>query len=366
MGSTYGVPVIRRLHNGNWAVIFGNGYGSSTGDAGIFIMTVDATSGSKTFYYLSAGKTGSNGIAYPSPADLDGDHVTDYVYAGDLLGNIWRFDLTSSDPTKWKVTTSPVFTEPSGNPITTKLALAVTPMTKGAPRLMVDFGTGRKIPLTVTSPAQYASGSHKLYGIWDSNMAAWNALSATKYASLSTPPTSIPLSSLQKQTLTFNTNGDLVATSNTICWADLTTCSSTPQYGWYVSLLGSSEQVIFSPILYQDAFIVNTTMPANNSPLNCSPSTETGYTISISVSTGGVISGLFPKYTDTAAVGSQTNGSGSPFVVLAGGTAQVLTQSLGNGSQTGPIACPAGSKLCSGQIKPHNPTGKRLTWIERR
>ena len=32
------VPVMRRLHNGNWGVIFGNGFGSATGDAGIFVM----------------------------------------------------------------------------------------------------------------------------------------------------------------------------------------------------------------------------------------------------------------------------------------------------------------------------------------
>ena len=35
--------IIRRLHDGNWAVIFGNGYGSTNGDAGIFVMTVDST-----------------------------------------------------------------------------------------------------------------------------------------------------------------------------------------------------------------------------------------------------------------------------------------------------------------------------------
>ncbi len=52
LGNTYGVPVIRRLHNGDWGVIFGNGYGSATGDAGIFIMTVNPTSGAKAFYYL--------------------------------------------------------------------------------------------------------------------------------------------------------------------------------------------------------------------------------------------------------------------------------------------------------------------------
>ena len=38
LGNTYGMPIIRRLHDGNWAVIFGNGFGSTSGDAGIFVM----------------------------------------------------------------------------------------------------------------------------------------------------------------------------------------------------------------------------------------------------------------------------------------------------------------------------------------
>src|SRR6202023_3915418 len=67
LGNTYGTPQMRRLHDGKWAVIFGNGFGSTSGDAGIYVMTLDPTSGAGTFYYLSTG-TGSagnpNGIAY--------------------------------------------------------------------------------------------------------------------------------------------------------------------------------------------------------------------------------------------------------------------------------------------------------------
>jgi type IV pilus assembly protein PilY1 len=99
LGNTYGTPLIRRLHNGMWGVIFGNGFGSSSGDAGIYVMTVDQSTGAKTFYYFSTGTTSTaDGIAYVTAADLDGDHITDYVYAGDLQGNVWRFDLTACSP----------------------------------------------------------------------------------------------------------------------------------------------------------------------------------------------------------------------------------------------------------------------------
>jgi type IV pilus assembly protein PilY1 len=86
LGNTYGTPLIRRFHNGSWGVIFGNGYNTSAGYAGIFIMLVDPSSGAKTFYYLPAGTATSsgNGIGPTTSADLDLDHIVDYIYAGDL------------------------------------------------------------------------------------------------------------------------------------------------------------------------------------------------------------------------------------------------------------------------------------------
>ncbi len=378
LGYTYGTPVIRRLHNGMWAVIFGNGYGSASGDAGIYIMTIDPTSGAKTFYYLSTGQAGtSDGIAYPAPADLDGDNITDYVYAGDLTGHVWRFNLTSSDPTKWHVTSTPVFTDPSGNPITTKVNVQATIVTSGTPRVLVIFGTGRKKPMTVSSGATYASGVQHLYGIWDSNMGGWNALSPVKYVSLTSPPTSIPLSSLQQQTLSQQMvngtpTGVLDDTSNPVCWADSPACASTPQYGWYIALPGTNEQVIFNSLIYQGTLYVNTTIPPVNAVGACTLHTETGNTIAVSATTGGVVEHLFPGYTDANAAGQETNGSGTPFVVLAGGSAYVLTQTVTNhsssgGTTSGPFVYGGGnSNVIEGKVENQSGGGHRLTWTELR
>ncbi|HET9108842.1 MAG TPA: PilC/PilY family type IV pilus protein [Steroidobacteraceae bacterium] len=379
LGDTYGTPEIRRLHNGMWAVIFGNGYGSASGDAGIFVMTIDQTTGAKTFYYFSTGESGKNdGIDYPSAADFDGDHITDFVYAGDLLGNVWRLNLTSSNPANWHMTPAPIFTDPAGNPITTKVTVSFTPPSQGTPRVILNFGTGRKIPLTLTSPDQYATGTQHLYGIWDSDMASWNALNSVMYASLSTPPQSISLSLLQQQTLTLNpSTGVLDGTNNPICWADQTNCSSTPQYGWYIVLPGPNEQVIYNPLTYGSAFIVNTTIPPDDSPLNCAAATETGDTIVVSINTGGVIKNVFPDYTDASAAGEMVNGVGTPFVLLAGGSAQLITQTVSSNSGTssggttsggtsggGPLHC--SGQLCSTPLNPNGPTGRRVTWTELR
>ncbi|MDF6908095.1 PilC/PilY family type IV pilus protein, partial [Escherichia coli] len=140
-----------------------------------------------------------------TPADLDGDHITDYVYAGDAFGNVWRFDLTSQNPASWSVSSAPMFSTPAGQPITSKVAVAAIPGSgTGAPRVLVSFGTGQAFPVTQTSAAAYSSNTaQSLYGVWDWNMNAWNAIApaAAVYATLTGPQT-VTASTLQTQSIT--------------------------------------------------------------------------------------------------------------------------------------------------------------------
>jgi type IV pilus assembly protein PilY1 len=383
MGNTYGTPIVRRLHDGNWAVIFGNGFGSTSGDAGIYVMLISATgtTAAASTYYLSTGTAGSNnGIAYVSSADLDGDHITDYVYAGDLLGNIWRFDLTSPTESSWAAASTPLFSAPAGQPITTKVQVISVPQAIGPPMVMVDFGTGQQFPPTVLVPTTYEPGTQSLYGIWDWNMSSWNGKSATQYLSLAAGAT-VTAANLTTQTLTPLGNGALDITSNVVCWSGTTTCTSgNNQFGWMVALPGVQEQVVYNPLVYQNALFVNTTIPAVNSTTSCIVATNTGNTIAISLANGGALGNattgsFFRNTTDTNAAGSLTNGTGTPFIAQAGGNTFVLTQSLGNGSfsvasgaapANGPLSCITGGKFCSGSIQQATLTSKRLTWIERR
>ena len=373
LGQTYGQPVIRRLHNGQWAVIFGNGFNSPSGDAGIYVMTIDSTYGTPTFYYLSTGMSGNNGIAYVAPTDLDGDLITDYVYAGDLQGNLWRFDLTSNQPATWTASASVslLFTT-QGQPITTKPVIWNTAATSqgGAHRLMVDFGTGRKIPITNTSPPQYESGTESLYGIWDWNMDTWNANSSVKFYSL-TAPQSV---SLVEQTVTTQPSGELDGSTNPVCWKGTTTCgsaaSANQDFGWTLDLPAQYEQVIFNPNAYKGVFLVNTLIPTTSSVTSCSINTETGNSIAISVTTGGAVPGLFPGYND--AIGFRTDGSGTITTLNAGGKDYLITQSSdGPGQKPSKVCDPPwvwtnGACTTQPNFGGTAPSGKRLTWIKKR
>ncbi|WP_213952712.1 MULTISPECIES: pilus assembly protein [unclassified Variovorax] len=379
LGSTYGTPIIRRMHDGNWAVIFGNGLNSKNGGAGIFIMTVDQTTGARTFRYLSAGPgsgptmsgstvTARNGIAYVSSADLDGDHVIDYLYAGDVFGNVWRFDVTSATAGNWAVRSTAIFYT-GGKPITSRLTVSSVVAASTAPRLMVTFGTGQIYPQTLTSAATPTTGTQYMFGIWDWDMAAWNNKGSAQYTSLATAQT-VTTSSLQSQTVTTDTtysngliSGARTVTRNTICWQGSTACTTgNTKFGWSVQLPGANEQIIYNPIVSDGLFLVNTTLPAVNQALSCDQQPASGFTMAIDPATGappassffGDATNNFVSATGQIVAGIGLSGVGSPSIVSAGTKKYLATQTVsGQGSVT--------------QVNPGSASGGgRLTWIKMR
>jgi type IV pilus assembly protein PilY1 len=167
-----------------------------------------------------------------------------------------------------------------------------------------------------------------------------------------------------------------------VCWSGSTTCmSGNNQFGFMIALPGTQEQLVYNPLIYQNALIVNTTIPAVNSPSSCTVNHDTGNTIAINLVTGGALGSAaggsyFRNTTDTNAAGSLTNGTGTPFVAQAGGNTFILTQSLGDASFTyasgtappagAPFSMVAGTSLASSNVKGASLASKRLTWIERR
>ena len=365
MGKSYGIPLVRRLHNGQWAIIFGNGINSTNQHAGVFVGLVSAT-GTVTFYWLDTG-TGSattpDGISYVSSADLDGDHVTDYLYAGDLLGNVWRFDLTSSNPADWGVSSfgqpsaAPLFTAKNSSgiaqPITTKIAVTST-NTGGSQRILLGFGTGRATPFTATSAVTYVTGTQTVYGIWDWDTNAWNNGATTassvaipasfvKYAALPETTTS-PYRTFTRTSLLANAVASQTATTRTVaittvCWQGSTNCASgNNQYGWRFDLPDAGEQIVYSPIFSGGELFVNTTIPPTNTLVQCTPSLPTGWTMGFNMASGGGnLQNIFPDSTGSLTVASggasiaglKQGGVGSPWVVSVGSQQNLVTQTAG-------------------------------------
>lgn len=139
MGHVLGEPLIVKLNNGVDAVIVGNGINSPSGEGTLFVINLSTGALERE---ISTGVGGDNGLFAPRGRDIDRDGTVDYVYAGDLKGNLWRFDLSGDTVASWGVDLDgePLFSTPGGQPITGGLAVANDPVSG---KRWVYFGTGQ-------------------------------------------------------------------------------------------------------------------------------------------------------------------------------------------------------------------------------
>ena len=173
LGYVHGEVAVAKMANGEWAAIFGNGYNNTgTGKAAVYVVNADTGALIKKFS-VGGGTAGTpSGMAAPLPVDVNGDSVVDYIYAGDLEGKVWKFDVTSSGTGSWDsaFNTSgvpqPLFvaTDDSGSaqPITSRVEVGRHPTGSG---YMVYFGTGKY--LENGDNASTGQNTQAFYGIWD-------------------------------------------------------------------------------------------------------------------------------------------------------------------------------------------------------
>lgn len=164
LGFTYSQPAIVRSNDPSheWVIIAGNGYNSVNETACLYIFTMDGSLLKK----IQTKSTGSNGLSEPSIIDSNNDLAADYVYAGDLNGNLWKFDLSDKDYTNWEIAykdnddnPKPLF-KTTGQPITSRPDVMYHCKEHG---YMVVFGTGKFLGESDRSDTSLQT----IYGIWD-------------------------------------------------------------------------------------------------------------------------------------------------------------------------------------------------------
>lgn len=150
LGYMLGRPIYAKMNNGKGAVIVGNGYNSTDNKAVLYIFVLNTSGDITEVKKLDTLVGGDNGLASPGVFDADGNGTIDYIYAGDLKGNVWKFDVSAATSSSWSVAVSgnPLFVaKDSSNklqPITAPMSVAIdtVPGDTHEGKRFVFFGTG--------------------------------------------------------------------------------------------------------------------------------------------------------------------------------------------------------------------------------
>ncbi len=305
MGYSLPQASIGKLHNGKWAAIVANGYDSTSKKAVLYVIDIKTGEIIRTLDTTPAGSGGDNGLSTPFTADVDADGLIDVIYAGDLLGNMWKFDVSANSEADWKVAYSttgapaPLFTACNGaatctststrQAITNKpqVGRATDPAQKGN-GIMVYFGTGKYFEDTDNDNKQIQS----FYGIWDECPLVSSIVAPATHSC----PTSVPKTNLQEQSILkeLAPSGTITAnvrlTSNTaVTYAPAphtSTCitDKTCQQGWYIDFQNvnptatdpkeNGERIVSASLLRGGRIIFTTLIPqpvVTTGVDNCSP-----------------------------------------------------------------------------------------------
>ncbi|EPI1641989.1 PilC family type IV pilus tip adhesin, partial [Neisseria gonorrhoeae] len=157
LGYTVGTPQIGKIRNGKYAAFLASGYaakdiGSGDNTTALYVYDLKDTLGTPIAKIEAPG--GKGGLSSPTLVDKDLDGIVDIAYAGDRGGNMYRFDLSNSDPNKWS---AKVIFE-GDKPITSAPAVS-----RLADKRVVIFGTGSDL----SEEDVVGTNQQYIYGIFD-------------------------------------------------------------------------------------------------------------------------------------------------------------------------------------------------------
>jgi type IV pilus assembly protein PilY1 len=313
MGNVISEPLISKLNNGATAAVVANGPNSGSGTASLFLLRL--TDGS-VIAELDT-HTANNGLSSPRAVDVNADGIADYFFAGDLRGNLWRFDVSAGDPGDWTV--EKVFTattkDGKAQSITGGLAVARNPSTGD---IWVFFGTGRYI----TSDDQKNKDIQSFYAIIVGQHAADNE--------------NLTRADLLERHIY------LVDQSTGYRSFDLPQTAIGSDYeGWFIDLdkpTGTGERVISSPLIYDTVLIFSSVIPPQQEKVNSCDAGGSGYVNALNAFTGASLTNSFfdlPIHTlmdgdgNAVAVGSLPVGTGMPTAPVLIGDKLVVGDSSG-------------------------------------
>ncbi|MGB1191565.1 MAG: pilus assembly protein, partial [Pseudomonadales bacterium] len=283
MGYSFGKAQLVKLNTGKWVAIVANGYNSTNEKAVLFVLDIEDGSVIKKF---EVDNSGGNGLSGPVAISIDRDFTIEYIYAGDLQGNMWKFDLKSSVVGDWSY--AKLFKADSVQVITGSVTVGNHPENQDG--RLVYFGTGKYLEQSDLT----STNTESFYAVLDDDTCTGNSACITS-------------SSLVSQTVEGASVEGRTITDNVIDW-------STDK-GWRLglsSLAGVSERVVGRPALIGSLVIFNTIIPESG---RCNSGGET-FTFVIDRSSGGVPDSPTLDYNADGRVDNNDKKSGKVVVAM--------------------------------------------------
>ncbi len=245
LGDTYGDPVIVRLNTGEWAAIVGNGYNNAgSGKAVLYVINAMTSALIKSIPVGTGSAANPNGLSSPVAIDVNFDGMVDRVYAGDIDGNMWKFDIGGTVAPSWPTPATPLYST-GGKAIVGAPDVAAHPITG----YIVYFATGRLFDNTDAADSTVVNHA---YGIWDGAPATNNTLLT--------------------QTLIEKTQGLLrvrITSGKSINWTDDSDTTNFPMHFGWRTALPAGERVLGTGFVRDARYhfsSVNPTIVNNNPP----------------------------------------------------------------------------------------------------
>lgn len=279
-----------KMNNGRWAAVLGNGYNSANEKPVLYIQYLDGDkSVRKLFPAVIGDDAQANGLSAPRVVDINGDDTADVIYAGDLKGNMWKFDVTSNDARHWQVAfgDQPLFKACQRNnagaviapckpqPITAAPTVRLSESGRG---MMVAFGTGQNLSIADRSNIDVQA----VYSVLDNTRYRFRGgargylevhpgSAASAGSAAVSAPQALPWNvDLVSQTVdTTEQTGQGVSTGTTFWKTKPKTVdwSNEASKGWFMNLPAAGERVLQTMGFYDGSniLLVNSQVPASGS-----------------------------------------------------------------------------------------------------
>ena len=272
MGYTFGNPEITKLDDGRWVVLVTSGYNNcarstsancvtSAGDGKGYLYVLNASTGAKisTISTNVGASSGPSGLARII-AQAGADNVTTRVYGGDLLGNLWRFNISTKGAGSFSAQLLASFTDSTGaaQPITARPQVTTF---NGVP--IVFVGTGRYLGTTDVGATQQQT----FYGVKDN-------VTSTGYTNIRADSSFIKRTAING-TCPAGTSVDICDTGTLVRTVSLNTGSTAAdsivtKNGWFVDFpAGSSEIEFTDPKLVFGTLAFSTSVPVASTSAVC-------------------------------------------------------------------------------------------------